>query len=65
MGPFSITVQELSAAIGHAGSPLVFDVCKCEDYDGQSRLIPTARWRDHRRTAEWADEIPAGARLRR
>ena len=63
MGPFAITAQELFAAIGHADSPLIFDVCKCEDYDARSRLIPGSRWRDHLRAAEWAAEIPDGARV--
>ncbi len=63
MGPFSITVQELSKLIGHADSPLIFDVCKCDDYDKQARLIPGSRWRDHQRTAEWAAEIPDGAKV--
>ncbi len=63
MGPFSITVQELSKLIGHADSPLIFDVCKCEDYDTQPLLIPGSRWRDHQQTAQWAAEIPDGVRV--
>jgi rhodanese-related sulfurtransferase len=63
MGPFSITPQELSKLLGHADSPLVFDVCKCEDYDEQPLMIPGSRWRDHQQTAMWASEIPDGARV--
>lgn len=63
MGPFTITVHELYETIGHADSPLILDVCKCEDYDTQARLIPGSRWRDHQRTAEWAHEIPDGAKV--
>ena len=63
MGPFSITVQELSKLIGHADSPLIFDVCKCEDYDKQARLVPGSRWRDHQWTGAWAAEIPDGAKV--
>jgi rhodanese-related sulfurtransferase len=63
MGPFSITPQELSKSLHHGDSPLVFDVCKCEDYDVEVRLIPTARWRDHQQTAVWAAEIPDGAKV--
>jgi rhodanese-related sulfurtransferase len=63
MGPFSITPQELTKLLGHADSPLVFDVCKCEDYDSQPLLIPGSRWRDHQQTAAWASEIPDGARV--
>jgi rhodanese-related sulfurtransferase len=63
MGPFAITPQELSKLLGHADSPLVFDVCMCEDYDTQPLLIPGSRWRDHQLTAQWASEIPDGARV--
>jgi rhodanese-related sulfurtransferase len=63
MGPFAITPQDLSKLLGHAGSPLVFDVCKCEDYDAQPLLIPGSRWRDHQQTAVWASEIPDGAKV--
>jgi len=63
MGPFSISPKDLSAQLGCAGSPLVFDVCKCEDYDAQPLMIPGSRWRDHQQTAVWADEIPDGAKV--
>jgi rhodanese-related sulfurtransferase len=58
MGSFSITPAELYARIGTADAPLIFDVCKCEDYDQLPRLIPGARWRDHQRTEQWINEIP-------
>jgi rhodanese-related sulfurtransferase len=60
MGVFSISPQALYARMGTADAPLVFDVCKCEDYDQLPRLIPGARWRDHQRSADWAAEIPRG-----
>ncbi len=63
MGPFSITPYDLSARLGHADSPLVFDVCKCEDYDAQPLMIPGSVWRDHQQTASWADDIPDGAKV--
>jgi rhodanese-related sulfurtransferase len=63
MGPFSIAPQDLSKLLGHADSPLVFDVCKCDDYDAQPLMIPGARWRDHQQTAVWMSEIPDGARV--
>jgi rhodanese-related sulfurtransferase len=44
--------------MGTADAPLIFDVCKCEDYDQLPRLIPGARWRDHQRTGQWMNEIP-------
>jgi rhodanese-related sulfurtransferase len=58
MGAFSISPAELYARIGTADAPLIFDVCKCEDYDQLPRLIPGARWRDHQRTEQWMNEIP-------
>jgi rhodanese-related sulfurtransferase len=58
MGSFSISPAELYARIGTADAPLIFDVCKCEDYDQLPRLIPGARWRDHQRTEQWINEIP-------
>ena len=42
MGAFSISPSELYARIGTADAPLIFDVCKCEDYDQLPRLIPGA-----------------------
>ena len=60
MGTFSITPAELYAAIGSPDAPLIFDVCKCEDYDLEPRLIPGSRWRDHQRTADWMHEIARG-----
>ena len=61
MAAFSISPSELYARIGTADVPLIFDVCKCEDYDQLPRLIPGARWRDHQRTEAWMTEIPRGA----
>jgi rhodanese-related sulfurtransferase len=61
MGAFSISPKDLFARMGTADAPLIFDVCKCEDYDQTPRLIPGARWRDHQRTTEWMNEIPRGS----
>ncbi len=63
MGPFSISSADLSKLLGHADSPLIFNVCKCEDYDLQPLMIPGARWRDHQQTAGWISEIPDGAKV--
>jgi rhodanese-related sulfurtransferase len=59
--PFSISPSDLYALMGTAEAPLIFDVCKCEDYDQLPRLIPGARWRDHKRVGDWLGEIPRGA----
>jgi rhodanese-related sulfurtransferase len=63
MGAFSISPRELYARIGTADAPLIFDVCKCEDYDQLPRLIPGARWRDHKLAADWMNEIPRGSQV--
>ena len=63
MGEFTITVQDLYARIGSPDAPMIFDVCRCDDYDAEPRLIPGARWRDHQRVQDWAHEIPHGQRV--
>lgn len=63
MGKFTITPSELYKQIGGPDAPMIFDVCKCEDYDVEPRLIPGARWRDHQQTERWIHEIPRGQRV--
>ena len=68
MGAFTISPRDLYALIGRpnlgsAGAPLIFDVCRCEDYDVAPRLVPGARWRDHQKVEHWAHEIPRGSRV--
>lgn len=63
MGTFSISPIDLYKLIGTADAPLIYDVCKCEDYDTLARMLPGARWRDHQRTAEWIGEIGHGQRI--
>jgi rhodanese-related sulfurtransferase len=63
MGEIFISTSELYRLLGSPDAPLIYDVCRCEDYDAEPRLIPGARWRDHRRAAEWAQEIPRGQRV--
>jgi rhodanese-related sulfurtransferase len=60
MGSFTITPAELYRRLGGPDAPVVIDVCRCDDYDTTPRLVPTARWRDHQRVADWAHEIPHG-----
>jgi rhodanese-related sulfurtransferase len=62
MGPFSISPQHLYASMGRADAPLVFDVCRCEDFDAEQRLLPSARWREHHLAEQWHADIPRGAR---
>ena len=63
MGDFLITPDKLYAELGSPDAPLIFDVCKCEDYDVEQRLIPGARWRDHRAVDTWIGDIPRGKRV--
>lgn len=63
MGNFIISPTELYKLIGGPDAPMIFDVCKCEDYDANPRMIPGARWRDHQKTDAWAFEIPRGQRV--
>lgn len=63
MGNFTISPADLYALIGGPDGPMIFDVCKCEDYDAAARIIPAARWRDHQKTGEWSHEIPRGQRV--
>lgn len=63
MGNFTISPAELYASLGTSGAPLIFDVCKCEDYDVMPRMLPAARWRDHQKVAEWVHEIPRGSKV--
>lgn len=63
MGEFTIAANDLSTRIGSPDAPMIFDVCRCQDYDAEQRLIPGARWRDHQRVADWAHEIPSGQRV--
>lgn len=60
MGPFTLSPHDLYARIGSADAPVVLDVCKCEDFDAEPRLVPTARWRDPERVDSWMHDLPRG-----
>lgn len=63
MGEFLISPAELYARLGHADAPVILDVCKCDDYDRERRLIPSARWRDQERADEWVHDLPRGRQV--
>ena len=63
LGSFTISPMDLYAQIGGPDAPLIFDVCKCEDFDANPRIIPGARWRDHQQTDLWIAELPRGQRV--
>lgn len=61
MGDFFVTVSGLASLLDRGKPPVLFDVRKPEAYAESRWLIPSARWRDPARVAEWADEIPEGS----
>ncbi len=60
MGEIFIEIDELQRRLVSPAAPIIFDVRRREAFESAERLLPTARWRDHRRVADWAEEIPAG-----
>ncbi|MFO0989996.1 MAG: chromate resistance protein [Alphaproteobacteria bacterium] len=60
MSKYAMPLESLLRRFGTAQTPLLVDVRRREVYDAADRVIPTARWRDHRRAAAWAAEIPQG-----
>lgn len=60
MRPLTIPPLDLYARLGGPDAPIMIDVCRCDDFDAEPRLVPSARWRDHRRVDHWAHELPRG-----
>lgn len=60
MSDFTITANELARRIATADAPILYDVRRREAYAADGRILPTARWREHTRVAEWSAEIPDG-----
>ncbi len=56
-----ITPVSLQPLIGSARCPIIVDVRRKAAYDEAERVIATARRRDHRDAAEWAEEVPTDA----
>ena len=61
MSDFFISADELRSRIATADAPIVYEVCRADRYCTFDTTLPTARWRDHTRVAEWAPEIPYGS----
>lgn len=57
MGDFSIAAQALSELIGTTAAPIILDVRRQPIYQAADRILPTARWRDHRLVSAWAAEL--------
>lgn len=60
MGDIFMDIHDLQRRIGTPGAPLVFDVRRAEAFEADARVLPTARWRDHRQGEAWAGALPAG-----
>jgi rhodanese-related sulfurtransferase len=58
---FFISCDELKGSIGTAEAPVVVDVRRRERYAEDAHVLPTARWRDHTRVAEWGKALAPGA----
>ncbi|WP_423907217.1 chromate resistance protein ChrB domain-containing protein [Candidatus Spongiihabitans sp.] len=54
----SIAVDELFSAIHTYAAPMIIDVRRLQAFEEAERMIPTAYWRDHLVTGDWAREIP-------
>jgi rhodanese-related sulfurtransferase len=63
LGDLFTTIDELKARIATADAPIVYDVRRRARYDEDPATLPTARWRDHARAAEWAAEVPYGSKV--
>ncbi len=60
MSKYAIPLAVLHHRFGTPAMPVLIDVRRREAYDKADAVIPTARWRDHRRAAEWAGEFANG-----
>lgn len=60
MAKYAIALAALLRRFGTPSMPVLVDVRRREAYDKADTVIPTAHWRDHKRAAEWAGELPRG-----
>ncbi len=56
MGDFFFPIDELKRLIGTPAAPVIYDVRRREAYDDGARILPAARWRDHRQAEAWWSE---------
>ena len=60
-GASTISIQDLSERIGAPDCPLLLDVRKAQAFAEGHDLLPTARWRDPARAADWGHSVPRDA----
>lgn len=62
-GAVSISVNDLFDRIGSADCPLILDVRRPTAFVEAKDLLPTARWRDPTKLAEWERHLPNAASI--
>lgn len=60
---FAIQPKDLWPMLGTASAPRIFDVRREGRYAAAERIIPGARWRDHKRAAEWGALVPQATQI--
>jgi rhodanese-related sulfurtransferase len=56
-----MSVDDLRSLIGTPNAPIILDVRRRDVYTADTRVLPTARWREHTRVDEWAEALPPAA----
>ncbi len=56
--PSSISISSLRALSGSAASPFVIDVRRAQAFEGDTRMLAGATWRDPFATDEWIKFVP-------
>lgn len=60
MSSFFIPASDLSARIGTAQAPMLFDTCRDKAFASAERVVAGAKWRDPGAIDRWVTEIPQG-----
>ncbi|MBV8170234.1 MAG: superoxide dismutase [Alphaproteobacteria bacterium] len=55
-----VTVPDVQARLARGEKLVVLDVCLSEDVHRNTEMLPGATWRDPKKVAEWAGELPRG-----
>lgn len=55
--PTAISPDALIRLLGTPDFPVVFDVRRRDVYDEADRILPTARWREHRAARDWGRNL--------
>lgn len=60
MSGFFISPEELSELVGTPKAPIIVDVRRRSAYEADLRILPTAKWRDHREVETWCPTGTSG-----